>query len=34
MICYDTTSIPIKNIQRMDRTGRKKDVHVLLLFSS
>lgn len=25
IICYDTTSSPIKNIQRMGRTGRKRD---------
>ena len=34
IICYDTTSSPIKNIQRMGRTGRKRDGHVILLFSS
>lgn len=34
IICYDTTSSPIKNIQRMGRTGRKRDGRVLLLFSS
>ena len=33
IICYDTTSSPIKNIQRMGRTGRKRDGRVLLLFS-
>lgn len=34
IICYDTTSSPIKNIQRMGRTGRKRDGRVVLLFSS
>lgn len=34
IICYDTTSSPIKNIQRMGRTGRKRDGKVILLFSS
>lgn len=34
IICYDTTSSPIKNIQRMGRTGRKRDGQVILLFSS
>ncbi|GMM55767.1 3'-5' DNA helicase [Maudiozyma humilis] len=34
IICYDTTSSPIKNIQRMGRTGRKRDGHIILLFSS
>ncbi|CCF60463.1 hypothetical protein KAFR_0K01070 [Kazachstania africana CBS 2517] len=34
IICYDTTSSPIKNIQRMGRTGRKREGHILLLFSS
>ncbi|GAV55528.1 hypothetical protein ZYGR_0AV01600 [Zygosaccharomyces rouxii] len=34
IICYDTTSSPIKNIQRMGRTGRKRDGRVILLFSS
>lgn len=34
IICYDSTSSPIKNIQRMGRTGRNRDGKVLLLFSS
>ena len=34
IICYDTTSSPIKNIQRMGRTGRKNDGKVVLLFAS
>ncbi|CCD23136.1 3'-5' DNA helicase NDAI_0B01020 [Naumovozyma dairenensis CBS 421] len=34
IICYDTTSSPIKNIQRMGRTGRKRDGKIILLFSS
>ena len=34
IICYDSTSSPIKNIQRMGRTGRKRDGKVLMLFSS
>lgn len=34
IICFDSTQSPIKNIQRMGRTGRKKDGKVLLLFSS
>ncbi|KAK6455100.1 ATP-dependent DNA helicase MPH1 [Scheffersomyces xylosifermentans] len=34
IICYDSTSSPIKNIQRMGRTGRKRDGKVVLLFSS
>lgn len=33
IVCYDSTSSPIKNIQRMGRTGRKRDGKVLLLFS-
>lgn len=33
IICYDTTSSPIKNIQRMGRTGRKRDGKIILLFS-
>ncbi|KAG7191833.1 3'-5' DNA helicase [Scheffersomyces spartinae] len=33
IVCYDSTSSPIKNIQRMGRTGRKRDGRVLLLFS-
>lgn len=34
IICFDSTQSPIKNIQRMGRTGRKRDGKVLLLFSS
>lgn len=34
IVCYDSTSSPIKNIQRMGRTGRNRDGKVLLLFSS
>ncbi|KAI5949906.1 MPH1 [Candida jiufengensis] len=34
IVCYDSTASPIKNIQRMGRTGRKRDGKVLLLFSS
>ncbi|KHC33647.1 ATP-dependent DNA helicase MPH1 [Candida albicans P76055] len=34
IICYDSTLSPIKNIQRMGRTGRKRDGKVLMLFSS
>ncbi|CAK9441188.1 uncharacterized protein LODBEIA_P50570 [Lodderomyces beijingensis] len=34
IICYDSTASPIKNIQRMGRTGRKRDGKVVLLFSS
>lgn len=33
IVCYDSTSSPIKNIQRMGRTGRKRDGKVLLLFA-
>lgn len=33
IICYDSTSSPIKNIQRMGRTGRKRDGKIVLLFS-
>lgn len=33
IICYDTTSSPIKNIQRMGRTGRKRDGKIVLLLS-
>ncbi|KAG7661920.1 MPH1 [[Candida] subhashii] len=33
IVCYDSTSSPIKNIQRMGRTGRKRDGKVVLLFS-
>lgn len=33
VICYDTTSSPIKNIQRMGRTGRKRNGKILFLFS-
>lgn len=34
IVCFDSTSSPIKNIQRMGRTGRKRDGKVLLLFAS
>ncbi|ODV96078.1 hypothetical protein PACTADRAFT_49494 [Pachysolen tannophilus NRRL Y-2460] len=34
IICFDSTSSPIKNIQRMGRTGRKRDGKVVLLLSS
>lgn len=34
IVCFDSTSSPIKNIQRMGRTGRKRDGKVILLFSS
>lgn len=34
IICFDSTSSPIKNIQRMGRTGRSRDGKVVLLFSS
>jgi len=34
IVCFDSTSSPIKNIQRMGRTGRKRDGKVVLLFSS
>ena len=33
IICYDLTLLPIKNIQRMGRTGRKRAGKVVLLFS-
>ncbi|SCU91444.1 LAMI_0E05930g1_1 [Lachancea mirantina] len=33
IISYDTTSSPIKNIQRMGRTGRKRDGRVVFLLS-
>ncbi|OBA22001.1 P-loop containing nucleoside triphosphate hydrolase protein [Metschnikowia bicuspidata var. bicuspidata NRRL YB-4993] len=33
IVCYDSTSSPIKNVQRMGRTGRSRDGKVLLLFS-
>lgn len=33
IICYDSTSSPIKNIQRLGRTGRKRDGQICLLFS-
>lgn len=33
IICYDHTALPIKNIQRMGRTGRKREGKVVLLFS-
>lgn len=34
IICYDSTSSPIKNVQRMGRTGRNRDGKVIMLFSS
>ncbi|CCH41581.1 fanconi anemia group M protein [Wickerhamomyces ciferrii] len=34
IICYDSTSSPIKNIQRMGRTGRKNNGKVILLLAS
>lgn len=34
IVCYDSTASPIKNVQRMGRTGRNRDGKVLLLFSS
>lgn len=34
IICYDSTSSPIKNIQRLGRTGRKREGQILMLFSS
>ncbi|OUM53407.1 hypothetical protein BVG19_g2685 [[Candida] boidinii] len=33
IVCYDSTSSPIKNIQRMGRTGRKREGKVVLLLS-
>ncbi|CAH6719501.1 ATP-dependent DNA helicase Mph1p [[Candida] jaroonii] len=33
IICYDSTSSPIKNVQRLGRTGRKRDGQICLLFS-
>ncbi|ODV63016.1 3'-5' DNA helicase, partial [Ascoidea rubescens DSM 1968] len=33
IICYDSTSSPIKNIQRMGRTGRKRDGKIVLLLT-
>ncbi|SCU84133.1 LAFA_0D08328g1_1 [Lachancea sp. 'fantastica'] len=33
IICYDSTGSPIKNIQRMGRTGRKRDGKIVLLLS-
>ncbi|QPG74147.1 hypothetical protein FOA43_001471 [Brettanomyces nanus] len=33
IVCFDSTSSPIKNIQRMGRTGRKRAGNVVLLFS-
>lgn len=33
IICYDATSSPIKNIQRMGRTGRRRDGKIILLLS-
>lgn len=34
IICYDSTSSPIKNIQRLGRTGRKREGQILMLFSA
>ncbi|VEU22830.1 DEKNAAC103906 [Brettanomyces naardenensis] len=34
IVCFDSTSSPIKNIQRMGRTGRKRAGNVVLLFSA
>lgn len=34
IVCYDSTSSPIKNVQRMGRTGRNRNGKVILLFSS
>lgn len=34
IVCFDSTSSPIKNIQRMGRTGRKRAGNVVMLFSS
>ncbi|AOA60990.1 DNA helicase [Komagataella phaffii CBS 7435] len=34
IICFDTTNSPIKNIQRMGRTGRKRTGKVLILCSN
>lgn len=34
IVCFDSTGSPIKNVQRMGRTGRKREGKVLLLFSS
>ncbi|ODV84348.1 hypothetical protein CANARDRAFT_8702 [[Candida] arabinofermentans NRRL YB-2248] len=34
IVCFDSTSSPIKNIQRMGRTGRKRDGKIILLHSS
>lgn len=34
IICYDTTGSPIKNIQRMGRTGRKNDGRIVLLLAA
>lgn len=33
IVCYDSTSSPIKNVQRMGRTGRSRDGRVVMLFS-
>lgn len=33
IVCYDCTSSPIKNIQRLGRTGRKRDGNILMLFA-
>jgi len=33
IICYDTASSPVRQIQRMGRTGRKRDGRVVMLLS-
>lgn len=33
IVCYDSTRSPIKNVQRLGRTGRKRDGNILMLFS-
>lgn len=33
VVCFDSTLSPIKNIQRMGRTGRRREGKVVLLFS-
>lgn len=33
IVCFDSTASPIKNIQRLGRTGRKRDGNILMLFS-
>lgn len=33
IICYDTSSSALKNIQRIGRTGRKRDGHVIYLMT-